>query len=418
MTDRNRSIHMHRFVPMLASALVLVVVGCGEETTAPSAPETRPALATTSAALSFRQISTGMYHSCGVTTDNVAYCWGYTGTGQIGDGTTNTPGDELQRPNPVAVVGGLHFLQVSAGFDHTCGVTTDNRVYCWGSNARGQMGNGTFLGGSTPVAVVGARRFRQVSAGYVHTCAVSLFDVAFCWGNNDNGRLGDGTRTEHLWPVRVHGALRFRRVVAGGFHTCGVTTGSRAYCWGRNEHGQLGDGTITTRLKPVAVGGGLSFRQVSVGAARIGLKWQSVTCGLTTDSKAYCWGDNLHGQLGDGSTTQRTTPVAVMPHLQFSQVNTGGGHTCAITTDNSTYCWGHNARGQLGDGSSTGSLTPVAVSGGNQFRAVSTGGGYGGHTCGLTMGDRAYCWGLNYFGQLGDGTAIDRLAPVPVAGPL
>ncbi len=405
---------------LLALATAVSAAGCGDPPVAPEEEQvsSAPALQAT-AALSFRQISTGMYHSCGVTYDNLAYCWGADGVGQLGDGAVNTS----FRSRPVAVSGGLHFLMVSAGFDHSCGVTTVNQVYCWGSNSRGQLGIGS-LGGdqSTPVLVSGqpplSLRFSFVSAGYVHTCAIHLSDSAWCWGNNDNGRLGNGTTTESPWPTPVQGGLLFRRISAGGYHTCGVTTGSRAYCWGRNTQGQLGDGTLTSRLKPVPVAGGLSFRWVSTNSANISFKWQSATCGVSGGGKAYCWGSNLHGQLGDGSHTQRPKPVAVKGGLSFTQVNTGGGHTCGVTLSNLAYCWGYNGRGQLGDGTLTERITPRAVTGGHLFRAVPTAGGYaGGHTCGLTTGDRAFCWGFNGWGQVGDGSTTDRRVPTAVLGP-
>ncbi|MFL5460793.1 MAG: RCC1 domain-containing protein [Gemmatimonadales bacterium] len=405
---------------LLALAMILALAGCGDPAVAPEQPDASPALSVqATAALSFRQISAGMYHSCGVTYDDVAYCWGADGVGQLGDGAVNIS----QRTSPVPVAGGLQFKMVSAGFDHSCGVTTQNQVYCWGSNSRGQLGNGSIGGDqSTPVLVSGqpplSLRFDFVSAGYVHTCAIHLSDAAWCWGNNDNGRLGDGTTIERPWPTPVQGGLLFRRIAAGGFHTCGVTMDSRAYCWGRNEQGQLGDGTLSSRHKPVEVAGGRSFRWVTTGSANISFKWQSATCGISGGGKAYCWGSNLHGQLGDGSHTQRLRPVAVKGGLSFSQVNSGGGHTCGVTPGNLTYCWGYNGKGQLGDGTSTERITPRAVTGGHLFRAVPTAGGYGGgHTCALTTGDAAFCWGYNVFGQVGDGSTTDRRAPTAVAGP-
>ena len=404
---------IHSLACLLVPTMMVGASACGDPPVAPFDAGSGVAFALQATApLSFRQISAGMYHSCGVTNDNLAYCWGWNGVGQVGNGTFNT-----QYAQPVAVAGKLHFVQVSAGFDHTCGSTTDNRVYCWGSNARGQLGDGTFFDRSTPVLVAPLRRFRLVSAGFVHTCAVTPLDAAFCWGNNDDGRLGDGTRTERLVPKAVRGGLRFRRVVAGGFHTCGVTTSSRAHCWGRNDQGQLGDGTSTTRLEPVPVAGGLKFRQVTAAAARVSFRWQSASCGVTTDNRAYCWGGNFHGQLGDGSNTRRTRPVAVAGRLDFFQVNTGGGHTCGITMGNLAYCWGWNGRGQLGDGTTSERQTPVAVTGGHQLRAVTTGGGLGGHTCSLSTANGAYCWGFNVFGQLGDGSTTNSSTPVAVAGP-
>jgi alpha-tubulin suppressor-like RCC1 family protein len=169
---------------------------------------------------------------------------------------------------PVRVhAGGLRFGLVSAGDFHTCGVTTDNLAYCWGRNNVGGLGDGTTTDRLTPVPVAGGRRFLRVSAGgFQHTCAVNLFDVAFCWGLNSRSQLGDNTTTQRLTPVRVVGGLRFRQVSTGedghfgGFtgvadHTCGVTTGNLAYCWGDNRFGQLGDGTQRTRRRPTAVAG-------------------------------------------------------------------------------------------------------------------------------------------------------------------
>jgi len=406
----------HYRAAFLALATVVAAAGCGDPPVAPEEAQVSSALALqATAALSFRQISAGMYHSCGVTYDNLAYCWGADGVGQLGDGAVNTS----FRSRPVAVKGGLHFQMVSAGFDHSCGVTTQDQVYCWGSNSRGQLGDGSFSDHTTPVPVAGQLRFSFVSAGYIHTCAIHLQGGAFCWGNNGNGRLGDGTTTERLTPTPVFGVLVFKRIAAGGFHTCGVTTDNHAYCWGRNEQGQLGDGTLSSRHKPVRVAGTRSFRWVTTNSANISFKWQSATCGISGGGRAYCWGSNLHGQLGDGSHTQHTMPVAVKGGLSFTQVNTGGGHTCGVTTTtNLAYCWGYNGRGQLGDGTLTERTTPRAVTGEHLFRAVPTAGGYaGGHTCGLTTGDAAFCWGYNGFGQVGDGSTTDRRVPTAVLGP-
>jgi alpha-tubulin suppressor-like RCC1 family protein len=408
-----------RLVPMLASAFALGALGCGEDVQSPTVPEsTIPALATAAAgALAFSQITVGGQHTCGLTADARAYCWGYGVYGQVGNGT----GDILTlRPSPVA--GGLHFAQLSAGTTHTCGVTTDDRAYCWGENYDGRLGDGTTTYRLTPVAVAGGRHFRQIRAGAFHTCAVTPFDVAFCWGSNGYGRLGDGTATQRLTPVRVLGGLSFRRVIAGGLHTCGVTTDDRGYCWGYNDSGQLGDGTMTWRPTPVAVAGGLSFRQVIPGSNH--------TCGVTAEERAYCWGNNENGQLGDGTGSfRRLTPIAVAGARRFTQVIAGYLHTCGVTASNVAFCWGFNFSGQNGDGTTTWSRSPVRVAGGLQFIGVSTGVqeppplvyDAAQHSCGVTTDNRAYCWGANLYGQVGDGTGdvgnSVRLTPVAVVGP-
>jgi alpha-tubulin suppressor-like RCC1 family protein len=222
-----------------------------------------------------------------------------------------------------------------------------------------------------------------------------------------------GERGQALLAVEV-----FPSASTGWTHTCGVAIGGDAYCWGDNESGQLGDGTTTDRPTPVPVSGGLDFAVVSAGSHH--------TCGVTTGGSAYCWGWNRDGQLGDGTITDRHVPVAVSGELGFVAVSTGFHYTCGVTTEGSAYCWGRNISGQLGDGSGADHTTPVPVSGGLSFVAVSAGEA---HVCGLTTGEnahcwgdnffgqlggRAYCWGRNIFGQLGDSTTIEWHVPVPV----
>ena len=394
---------VRRFAPLFA-ALLVMLPACREDATSPRAPET-PTLATSAtAALAFFQVSGGGRHTCGVTTDNRAYCWGWNSSGQLGDGTTT---DHL-KPFPVA--GTLRFRQISAGDQHTCGVTTTNRAYCWGQGVDGELGDGAAVDRLTPVLVGGGRRFRQVEAGQFHTCGVSYPDnKAYCWGYNGSLALGDGTSTNRPSPVAVKGGHLFRQVSAGGFfgHSCGVTTADRAFCWGWNDKGQLGDGSTAPRSTPVAVVGTRRFHQIDVGGGH--------TCAVTTSDRAFCWGNGRNGQMGDGNTKVSSAPRAVAGGLNFTRVSTGWFHSCGETTGNRAYCWGQNVEGELGDGTTTSPrLTPVAVTGGLSFAQVSTGGA---HSCGVTPGSKAYCWGLNDQGQIGDGTTESRRSPVAVAGP-
>lgn len=401
----------------LGAALVLMAApGCREDAQSPSDPEPGPALTlVSSAALSFLQVSTGLFHTCGVTADHRAFCWGQNDAGQLGDGTTDNDS------TPVAVAGGLHFLQVSAGVSYSCGVTTDNRAYCWGRNTFGRLGTGTTTSSLRPVAVAGGYRFRLVSAADLHTCGVALSDMALCWGSNRHGQVGDGSMvTVRKTPVVVAGNLRFRMVSAGGAgdrgHSCGVTFDERGVCWGYGGAGELGDGTTGQRRLPRLVLGGLHFREVIAGIGPGGGYGSS--CGVTTVDRAYCWGANGRGQLGDGTTTTRLTPVAVSGGLRFSRVSTGFEQTCGVTTGSRAYCWGYNYYGQLGAGGPLGDdalhLSPVAVAGGLLFSGVATGDA---HSCGVTTAGRAYCWGANN-GQLGDGSSTSTSTPVAVVGPM
>jgi alpha-tubulin suppressor-like RCC1 family protein len=411
---------MRGFTRPLAGVLacaIVIVLGCREETTSPSAPASGPALEMAPApVLSFRQVSPGHIHTCGVTTNNLAYCWGLNNEGQLGNNSDTGPESCFDRPcstRPVAVVGGLLFRQVSAGGEHACGVTTANRAVCWGRNAHGQLGNGAFKDRSRPGAVTGGLRFRQVSAGGFHTCGVTLDDRAYCWGRNDQGRLGDGTiGGERPVPVVVTGGLRFSQVSAGDDHSCGVTTTNRVFCWGSNQWGQLGEGrSVFESPTPLAIASGRRFVRVSTGRDFR----RAFSCAVTTDDRAFCWGNGRLGQIGDGRRFLRFTPRAVIGQHRFLEVVAGGSHTCGVTTANRGFCWGVNNAGQLGDGT-TEILTaePSPVAGGRAFRQARAGAF---HSCGVTTANRAFCWGSNFNGALGDGTTTDRFTPVPVGSP-
>jgi alpha-tubulin suppressor-like RCC1 family protein len=404
--------------PLLAAALIVALASCREDQQSPTAPESDPALATTTSALSFRQVSAGDIHSCGVTTNNRAYCWGWNVFGQVGNGSTN-----FDQQTPALVKGGLQFRQVSPGAYHTCGITIDYLAYCWGN------------GHLTPVAVPGAHLFRQVSAGPEHTCAVTTDDRAFCWGLNVFGQFGDGTNQPQdnatSMPVAVAGTLQFRHVSVGTYHSCGVTTANRAYCWGGDQWGQIGDGSSTgnclysghylpCRKMPTLVAGGYRFRQIDAGGGGgpgeggEGGDDGGRTCAVATDDRAFCWGDGRHGQNGNGTQSIISSPQLVSGGLHFRNVSAGIYHTCGTTMDDLGYCWGWNEFGQLGDGTVTKRLRPRAVVGGHLFRQVSAGGA---HTCGTTLSSVAYCWGSNSAGELGDGTNNTRLKPRAVVGP-
>ena len=394
-------------------AAISAVSGCQQDPMSPSDLEA-PALAASSAAtLFFTQVSAGSNHTCAITPEKRAYCWGENEAGQLGNGT----GTSSNKPVPVA--GGLRFLQVSAGASFTCGIATNNKAYCWGLNIHGQLGIEAVFS-SVPVAVAGGRSFRNIRAGYDHTCAVTPFNVGFCWGKNRFGELGINSTTvrRSAVPVRVAGGLQWQRINAGGHYSCGVTTDQRAYCWGFNDDGNLGDGTQTLRRKPVPVAGGLRFRLIVAGGggysdAQFEEAGSAHTCGVTTENKGYCW----------GRMTATVTPTAIPGTTRrWQQVIAGWEHTCGVTLADVAFCWGYNGSGQNGTGNTTSSNAPVRVAGGHVFTNVTTGVGdppYGGgaHSCGLTSGNRVYCWGDNQSGQLGDGTRTRRLSPVAVVGP-
>ena len=384
------------------------------------ATSTPTATATAPGGDAYTALVAGYGHTCGLATGGTAYCWGFNGYGQLGDGTSGN-GDlndqSADRNAPVAVSGGRSFTALVAGFSHTCGLAPGGTAYCWGRNSEGQLGDGTSGSGTdrlVPVAVSGGRTFTALVAGAQHTCGLVSGGTAYCWGWNAGGQLGDGTTgTDRLAPVDVTGGRTYTALVAGDSHTCGLVSGGTAYCWGWNASGQLGDGSNSAnRTAPVAVSGGLTFTALVAGGLQ--------TCGLVSGGTAYCWGSNWAGQLGDGTSgtssnlnsANRTAPVAVSGGRTFTALVAGYTHTCGLVSGGTAYCWGYNGAGQLGDGTSgTNRTAPVAVSGGRTFTALVAGWS---HTCGLVSGGTAYCWGDNNSGQLGDGSRTYRTVPVAV----
>jgi alpha-tubulin suppressor-like RCC1 family protein len=368
----------------------------------------------TTGTLTFRTIDAGSYHTCAITSTELAYCWGFNGDGELGTGQTG--------PSviPAAVTNGHVFRQVSGGKYHSCGVTLAGDGYCWGSNLEGQLGKDVEVQSETPVLNARAITFSSISVGRAHSCGIALNGVAFCWGSNFEGQLGFKTVTT---SVDTAGYVRtsddFIRIAAGGLHTCGITTTATTLCWGFNDQGQLGNGTTTTIFPDTAgpssltpVSGGFTFDSITSGYKH--------TCGLTQAGLAYCWGDNAYGQLGDGTTTRSLVPVQVAGTVTFVGLSAGYYHTCGIANTGEAYCWGRNtpnafqesAGGQLGDGTTTSRSVPTLVSGGLSFQSISAGEV---STCGVTTGRVAYCWGDNEYGQLGLGTLASVVIPTKVA---
>ena len=394
------------FCSVLMATLMSSLTACQKDATSPSSPEiSSEVTAASTGGLTFSMVTIGSAHSCGLTLEGRAYCWGDNFFGQLGDGT------KTDRLRPVAVAAdGLLFSSVSAGEGHTCGLTTRRKAYCWGWNDKGMLGDGTTTDRLRPVPVKGGLLFRHIRPGSRHTCGATTTYVGYCWGSNGFGRLGDGsTVAQRLVPTRVAGSIKFLRVIAGGNHSCGLSTTNKAFCWGYGREGQIGDGKPYLRYTPRAVAGRLAFKQVVPGYAH--------TCGVTTDDRAYCWGLNDQGQLGIGTgVTQSLMPAAVAGGHQFSGVSAASSHTCGVTTQKVMWCWGWNLYGQLNVDPFffTKILSPIQVRG--TFSSV--GGGLGGlHTCGVTTGSAVYCWGGNFDGQLGDGTTTSHSDPRPVLPP-
>lgn len=392
-------------VPLLAAALLSA---CSDRLPlgaigAPSAP--RRTVTPTNALVTF---DAGQTHACGITSGGQAWCWGRNAMGQLGDSSAAATTVAVAVYQP-----GITFAQITGGKDHTCAVDTGGQAYCWGANADGRLGDSTFVLPLAPSAVLplGGIVFTTLSAGGQHTCGLDGSGQAYCWGSNSYAQIGDSTKTFRYGPVAVHqpAGVSFIAIQAADKHTCALASTGQAYCWGYGGAGAVGNNSLLGSRIPVAV-----QQPAGVTFASIATEYDH-TCAVTSAGQAYCWGNNFDSQLGDGTTTTRKVPVAVSQPVgvTFTQVLTGGTYTCGLDSTGQTYCWGGNLSGQLGNGTTTASSAPVAVSqpAGVTFTRISSGSS---HTCGLDTVGQTWCWGINNFAQLGDGSTTRRLTPVAV----
>lgn len=357
-------------------------------------------------------LATGSDHTCGVTADGDAFCWGHGHYGQLGDGELDAGHREAK---PVPVEGGHRFVSIAAGTWHTCGIAEEGEAYCWGRGHAGQLGSGSVSPAAAPTPVSGGYRFSHLAAGGSRACGITEDGTALCWGFGGAGRLGTGSTASSATPVEVAGEHRFVSLAVGGSHSCGLTDEGALYCWGFNGEGQLGTSEVGEggTATPVPVTGEPAFRQVVAGEAH--------TCARTPDGAARCWGRNTEGQLGEGSTADRTAPVAVAGERVFTALGAGDHHSCGVAADGVLYCWGLNELGQLGNGAwgaggaeGAGELLPVPAFSGHPFSSVEGGGS---HTCGVRPTGAPYCWGLNQHGQIGDGSRVTQNRPAAVLRP-
>ncbi|MFH1434355.1 MAG: RCC1 repeat-containing protein, partial [Pseudomonadota bacterium] len=281
-------------------------------------------------------VSGGHQHACAVTEAGAVTCWGQNGSGQVGDGTTET------RLAPVEIDPGGVAVSVTGGGSHSCAVLDEGSMTCWGGNGSGQLGNGSTDGALTPSAVTGlASKATFACAGLSHSCALLDTGGVMCWGANDEGQLGNGTTTPSSVPVVVAGLTAGATALAcGRNHSCAVREGG-AICWGNNEHGSLGNGGTEDQLEPAAI----SDPGDDVSAVGCG---DDHCCAVLASGDVACWGANRDNELGDGTLENSSVPVSVTGlGSAASAVACGGAHSCALLEHGNLRCWGHDQYGQV-----------------------------------------------------------------------
>jgi len=319
---------------------------------------------------------------------------------------------------------GVEATQIAAGNSHSCAATADGRALCWGSGGNGRLGNGSTANNATPTEVVKPGSdpltgVAQVVTGEQHSCALLTTGTVTCWGEASSGQIGRGT-TSDSWVaidvvMSVGGPLLsdIAQISAGSLHTCAVRSDSTVACWGSNGSGRLGDGTTTQRNSPVDVlvsPGGPSLSGVTAVAAG-----DDHTCALMTDTSVQCWGEGSGGELGDGLSVDAVSPVTVSGLTRVGQLVSGNAFTCALRLDSTVACWGSNGSGRLGDGTTTSRVTPVDVLvtlGGPTLSGVTQISTGSGHACARLDTGAVYCWGTGSYGRLGQGSNASQSSPV------
>ncbi len=351
----------------------------------------------------FTMISAGHGNSCAVKPDGTAYCWGKLNGVTLGN-------------VPALVQGVAGVATISTGrFSFVCVGKTDGTVWCWGNNEAGQLGDGTFVNSTTLVQVLNLTNVVKVSAGSTHACAVKANGTAWCWGEGTSGQLGNGAIVDSNVPVQVSGLTNVNDIVAGYNHACAVKTDGTVWCWGGNNSGRLGDGTTVV------------YSSVPVQASILGVVSISAStthvCAVKTDGTVWCWGNNLYGAIGDGTVVDRPLPTQTLNLTSVVSVTAGTSFSCARQSNGTAWCWGVNNLRQLGDGvanhqmcGSGGDCSPVPVTVVNIANVMVIDAGYQ-HSCAVLTNRTAWCWGINTYGQLGDGSVLGSVVPVAVQMP-
>ncbi|MDC0711776.1 RCC1 repeat-containing protein [Stigmatella sp. ncwal1] len=354
------------------------------------------------------------YQSFAVKSDGTVWAWGYNGDGALGDNSTTVRYTPVQVKQSVGgVVSALtDVVAIDAGVNHTLALKSNGTVWAWGSNASGQIGNGTLANQLAAVQVVNLFDAVAISAGTDYSLALKADGTVVAWGVNTNGQLGTGSTTNSASPLSVSGLNNIKSISAGGFHSIALKSDGTAAAWGRNTYGQLGNGSTTNALVPVPVSN-------VTGATAISAGYYHSHASSGANGVIWGWGYNANGEVGDNSGANRSVPVVTLLTSGIQGVAGGDQHSLYVKWDGTVWAWGANTYGTLGDGTPLRRLTPVPVKGPSGtgtlsgIVAVAAGTNY---SLALASNGTVYAWGQNYYGQLGDGTTTNRNLPSQVPG--
>jgi alpha-tubulin suppressor-like RCC1 family protein len=352
-------------------------------------------------------IAVGESHSLALKCDGTVWAWGANFGGELGDGTT------INRATPVQVSGLIDVIAIAGSRDSSLALKSDGTVWAWGSNNWGQLGNNTAGSSvSTPIPVLGLNGIVAIAGGLLHALALKSDGTVWAWGYNENGQLGDGTTANRPTPVQVT-SISSVVAIAAADHSMALKSDGTVWTWGSNASCQLGDYTIILEDQnaPVQVKYADDEKLTGVVAIAAGT-YHSMA--LKSDGTALAWGSNSWDQLGDGSGSQKATPVQVSSLSGLDALAAGAGHSLALKSGGTAWAWGYNSNGSIGDGTTINRRTPVQVSDLSDVVMLAAGSDY---SLALKSDGTVWAWGRNLYGRLGTGTSTNSLAPVKVQGP-
>jgi alpha-tubulin suppressor-like RCC1 family protein len=359
-----------------------------------------------------------------VTDDMKVVCWGDNGIGQLGDGSRvnkNYPVTVIdQNGNQITDV-----IGIAVGWQHSCALLGSGNIMCWGYNYNGQLGNNSPAEYSSKAVLVVENKdntnplsgVEAITAGFNFTCALLETGGVRCWGAHDLGKLGDGATTDRRAPPTSNIPLgeSASAIAAGENHACAVLASGGVKCWGSDAYGQLGNGfPLLDSNFPVSVSGLTGVIAIAAGFLH--------NCAVSAGNPVVCWGRNEYGELGVDPTTTHYYPSPLPVYDETNALLTnartvagGLSYSCALTSDKAIFCWGNNLHGELGNGSSQNSYLAIPISGAN-FGYMTLASGQN-HSCAINNGGGVWCWGANYNGQLGNPDApIISFVPYCVFG--
>lgn len=362
--------------------------------------------------LLWKKVSAGWERTCAIDINDKLFCWGYNG-GLLGTGDT----ENKLCPQKI---GDSNWEEISVGDAHTCAIGKDyGTLYCWGGNYYGELGDGTQNNKSSMDWSLG-QDWTSVTAGGAHTCGIQNGNLRYepglyCWGWNQDGQLGTASYIDEKTPRHIGSSTDWESVTAGEMHTCGKKTNGLIYCWGRNNEGECGyEGSHNTPYQVKVNDVAYYVYMLEAGY------YHTCAIDLYGSSVGRCWGTDDKGQLGIGYILEdKYSPTKLYDDLVLTQISAGGFHTCGIfkitlaeNTEGKLYCWGWNYFGQSGISPMADEyiLVPTQI-GSNDWIYVSAGSN---HTCAIKTDNTLWCWGKNASGQLGDGTTIDKSSPTMV----